>query len=124
MLIYYFIGNSNLDAFMSVYADLVVAVEPSVNTVADHCHSMRLISKDVYDTIIQRGDLIRADKARILLSSIRDAISRNEESLHQFTSALNKVDDFEYLVQKLEKHLSKVCFYRIDLLKTLTLCLI
>ena len=123
MLIYYFIGNSNLDAFMSVYADLVVAVEPSVNTVADHCHSMGLISKDVYDTIIQR-DLIRADKARILVSSIRDAISRNEESLHQFTSALNKVDDFEYLVQKLEKHLSKVCFYHLDVLKALTLCLI
>ena len=122
MLIYYFIGNSNLDAFMSVYADLVVAVEPSVNTVADHCHSMGLISKDVYDTIIQR-DLIRADKARILVSSIRDAISRNEESLHQFTSALNKVDDFEYLVQKLEKHLSKVCFYHLDVLKALTLCL-
>ena len=101
---------------MSVYADLVVAVEPSVNTVADHCHSMGLISKDVYDTIIQR-DLIRADKARILLSTIRDAISRNEESLHQFTSALNKAGDFEYLVQKLEKHLSKVCFYHINLLK-------
>ena len=123
MLIYYFIGNSNLDAFMSVYADLVIAVEPSVNTVADHCHSMGLISKDVYDTIIQR-DLIKADKARILVSSIRDAISRNEESLHQFTSALNKVDDFEYLVQKLEKHLSKVCFYHFDVLKALTLCLI
>ena len=115
MLIYYFIGNSNLDAFMSVYADLVVAVEPSVNTVADHCHSMGLISKDVYDTIIQR-DLIRADKARILLSSIRDAISRNEESLHQFTSTLNKVGDFEYLVQKLEKHLCKVCFHHIEVL--------
>ena len=109
MLIYYFIGNSNLDAFMSVYADLVVAVEPSVNTVANHCHSMGLISKDVYDTIIQRV-LIRADKARTLLSSIQDAISRNEESLHQFTSTLNRAGDFEYLVQKLEKHLSKVCF--------------
>ena len=109
---------------MCVYADLVVAVEPSVNTVADHCHSMRLISKDVYDTIIQRGDLIRADKARILLSSIRDAISRNEESLHQFTSALNKVGDFEYLVQKLDKHLGKVCFHHIDLLKKLSLFLI
>ena len=94
---------------MSVYADLVVAVEPSVNTVADHCHSMGLISKDVYDTIIQR-DLLRANKARILLSTIEDAISRNKESLHQFTSALNKAGDFEYLVQKLEKHLSKVCF--------------
>ena len=104
---------------MSVYADLVVAVEPIVNTLADHCHSMGLISKDVYDTIIQR-DLIRADKARILLSSIRDAISRNKESLHQFNSALNKVGDFEYLVQKLEKHLSKVCFHHIDLLKVLT----
>ena len=90
---------------------------------ADHCHSMGLISKDVYDTIIQR-DLIRADKARILVSSIRDAISRNEESLHQFTSALNKVDDFEYFLQKLEKHLSKVCFYHLDVLKALTLCLI
>ena len=101
---------------MSVYADLVVAVEPIVNTVADHCLSMGLISKDVYDTIIQR-DLIRADKARILLSTIRDAISGNEESLHQFTSALNKGGDFEYLVQKLEKHLSKVCFYHINLLK-------
>ena len=115
MLIYYFIGNSSLDAFMSVYADLVVAVEPTVNTVSDHCHSMGLISKNVYDTIIQRGDLIRAeDKARILLSSIRDAISRNEEYLHQFISALNKVGDFEYLVQKLEKYLSKVCFNHID----------
>ena len=103
-----------MDAFMSVYADLVVAVKPSVNTVADHCHSMGLISKDVYDTIIQR-DLIRADRARILLSSIRDAISRNEESLHLFTSTLNKVGDFEYLVQKLEKHLSKVWFHHIDL---------
>ena len=109
---------------MSVYADLVIAVEPSVNHVADHCHSMGMISKDVYDTIIQRGDLIRADKARILLSSIRDAISRNEEFLHQFTSTLNKAGDFEYLVQKLEKHLSKVCFYHIDLLKVLTLFLI
>ena len=123
MLIYYFIGNSNLDAFMSVYADLVVAVESSVNTVADHCHSMRLISKDVYDSIIQK-DLIRADKARILLSSIRDAISRNEESLHQFTSALNKAGNFEYPVQQLEKHLSKVCFHHIDLLKVLTLFII
>ena len=94
---------------MSVYADLVVAVEPSVNTVADQCHSMGLISKDVYDTIIQR-DLIRADKARILLSTIRDAISRNEESLHQFTSALNKAGDFEYLVQKLEKYLNRYAF--------------
>ena len=121
MLMYYFIGNNNLDAFMSVYADLVIAVEPSVNTVADHCHSIGLISKDVYDTIIQRGDLIRADKARILLSSIRDAISRNEESLHQFTSALNKVDNFECLMQKLEKHLSKVFLHHI---KVLTLCLI
>ena len=123
MLKYYFIGNSNLDAFMSVYADLVIAVEPIVNTVADHCHSMRLISKDVYDSIIQR-DLIRADKARILLSSIRDAISRNDESLHQFTSALNRAGDFEYLVEKLDKHLSKVCFHHIDLLKVLTLFLI
>ena len=113
MLIYYFIGNSNLDAFMSVYADLAIAVEPSVNTVADQCLIMRLISKDVYDTIIQR-DLIMADKARILLSSIRDAISRNEECLHQFTSALNKVGDFEYLVQKVENYLSKVCFHHID----------
>ena len=124
MLIYYFIGNSNLEAFMSIYADLVIAVEPSVNTVADYCHSMGLISKDVYDSIIQRGDLIRADKSRILLSSIRDAISGNEESLHKFTSTLNKVGDFEYLVQKLEKHLSKVCFHRIDLLNVLTLFLI
>ena len=108
---------------MSVYADLVIAVESIVNT-ADHCHSMRLISKNVYDSIIQRGDLIRVDKARILLSSIWDAISRNEESLHQFTSALNKAGNFEYLVQQLEKHRSKVCFHHIDLLKVLTLFII
>ena len=52
---------------MSVYADLVVAVEPSINTVADQCHSMRLISKDMYDTIIQR-DLRRKDMARFFFA--------------------------------------------------------
>ena len=98
---------------MSVYADLIVAVEPRVYRVADHCLSMRLISMDVYDTIIQRRDLISADKTRILLNSIRDAISRNEESLHQFTSALNKVGDCEYIIHKLE-NLSKVFFHSID----------
>ena len=100
------LGENGTAAFMSVYADLVEAVKHSVNTVADHCLSTGLISKETYDTIIKRHDLIDVDKARILLSNIQDAISRNAESLHMFIAVLTKVGGFESLVHEIE-----VCVY-------------
>ena len=89
---------------MSVYADLVEAVKHSVNTLADHCLSTGLISKETYDTIIKRHDFIDVDRARILLSNIQDAISRNAESLDVFIAVLTKVGGFESLVHEI-----KVC---------------
>ena len=88
---------------MSVYADLVVTVKPCVHSVADHCLSVGLISEEAYDIIIQRHDLLDTDKARILLSHIRDAVSQKPESLLCFITVLNNVGDCEELVHKLQK---------------------
>ena len=87
---------------MSVYADLVGTVKSCVLSVADRCLSVGLISKDAYDTIIQRRDLIDSDKARILLSHIGDAVSQKPESLQCFITVLNDVGGCEELVHKLQ----------------------
>ena len=87
---------------MSVYTDLVGTVKPCVHSVADHCLSVGLISVEAYDTIIQRHDLIDHDKARILLSHIRDAVSQKPESLQCFITVLNNVGYCEELVHKLQ----------------------
>ena len=88
--------------FMSVYADLIVAVKPCVQSVADLCLSVGLLSEEVYDTIIQRNDLIDSHKARILLSNIRDAISQKPECLRRFITVLHNVGSCEGLVHRLE----------------------
>ena len=106
LLFFISLGGSGTAAFMSVYADLVEAVKHSVNTLADHCLSTGLISKETYDTIIKRHDFIDVDRARILLSNIQDAISRNAESLDVFIDVLTKVGGFESLVHEI-----KVCVY-------------
>ena len=77
-------------------------MRPSINTVADHCLSTGLISKDTYNTIIRRNDLVDSDKSRILLSDIQDVISRRAESLQDFIAVLNKIGGFEHLLHKLE----------------------
>ena len=87
---------------MSGYADLVVAVKPCVDSVADHCLSVGLILVETYDTIIQRHDLIDTQKARILLSHIRDAVSQKPERLQCFITVLNNVGGCEELVRKLQ----------------------
>ena len=87
---------------MSVYPDLVVTVKPCVDSVADHCLSVGLISVEAYDDIIQRHDLIDSDKARILLSHIRYAVSQKPESLLCFITVLNNVGGCEELVHKLQ----------------------
>ena len=87
---------------MSVYADLVVTLKPCVDSVADQCVGVGLISVEAYDTIIQRHDLIDSHKARILLSHIRDAVSQKPESLQCFITVLNNVGDCEELVHKLQ----------------------
>ena len=88
-------------AFMRVYIDLVQAMMPCVNSVADHCLSTGLISIETYDTIVRR-DLIDRDKARILLSSIRCAILEKAKSLNVFVDVLTNVGGFESLVHEIE----------------------
>ena len=86
---------------MSVYVDLLQAMEPCVDIVADHCLSTGLISDAIYDNFL-RLDLIRVQKARILLRSIKDAISEKAESLHVFTAVLTNIGVFESLLQKIK----------------------
>ena len=88
---------------MSVYADLVQAMEPCVDIVADHCLNTGLISEAIYDRFL-RLDLLRVQKARILLRSIKDAISEKAESLHVFIAVLTNVGGFESLVHKIKVH--------------------
>ena len=95
-----------MGVYMRMFPDLIVAVKPCVHSVADHCLSVGLISKETYDTIIQRHDLIDSHKARILLSNIRDAVSQKPKSLRCFITVLNNVGGCEDMVHKL----ARICF--------------
>ena len=90
---------------MSVYPDLVLSVKPCVLTVADHCVSRRLISEDVYDQIIKRGDWIDTDKARCLLSNVRTLLSATPQALEEFVSVLFEIEDCKSVAEKIQQQL-------------------
>ena len=85
-----------------MFAKLVEGLKSDIHTVADHCLSVGLISTETYDTITECNST-RADKTRLLLRNIGNAISLDSTSLHLFTSVLNDVGSHEDLVALLEK---------------------
>ena len=85
-----------------MFARLVEGLKSDIHTVADNCLSVELISSETYDTITECNST-RADKTRLLLRSISNAISFDSRSLHLFTSVLNDVGGHEDLVALLEK---------------------
>ena len=99
----YIVEDGAVGVYMRMFPDLIFSVKPCVHSVADHCLCLELISEETYDTIIQRHDLIDSHKARILLSNIRDAISKEPKSLRCFITVLNKVGGCEDIVHKLER---------------------
>ena len=85
-----------------MFAKLVEGLKSDIHTVADHCLSVGLISSETYDSITECNSS-RADKTRLLLRSVSNAISLDSTSLHLFTSVLNDVGGHEDLVALLEK---------------------
>ena len=85
-----------------MFAKLVEGLKSDIHTVADCCLSVGLISSETYDSITECNST-GADKTRLLLRNIGNAISLNSTSLHLFTSVLNDVGGHEDLVALLEK---------------------
>ena len=85
-----------------MFPKLVEGLKSNVSTVADHCLGVGLISMETYDAITE-CNTTKADKTRVLLRNVRNAISLHSTSLHLFSSVLEDVGGYEDLVAQLGK---------------------
>ena len=83
-----------------MFPKLVEGLKSNVSTVADHCLGVGLISMEAYDAITE-CNTTKADKTRVLLKNIRNAISLHPTSLHLFSSVLKDMGGCEDLVTQL-----------------------
>lgn len=70
---------------------LVIALQPCIGSVADHCLSKELMSEETYDAIME-CNLTNADKSRRLLKNVRQTISLKPDALDKFGVILNELE--------------------------------
>ncbi len=88
-----------------MYPELINSVKLCVMSIADLCFGVGLISQYTYDQLIERVDWINTDKARILLSSIRTALSTKLTALKEFVSVLFESGECNDVAKKIQHQL-------------------
>ena len=68
-----------------------------VHTVSDHCLAKELITEEVYKEVLESSGSTDTDKARILLSAIKDAVATNNSCFEEFLNILNLPEVFPEL---------------------------
>ena len=76
--------------FKKLFPRLVMALQPSISSVADECWSEDLISKEKHNEVMYLN-LTNEDKARRLLDNVWLAISRDSQAFEKFRGIVNKL---------------------------------
>ena len=89
-IFYVLLGEKNCRVFKKLFPRLVIALQPTISSVADECWSEDLISKETYDAVMDLN-LTNADKARRLLNNVWQTISCDPQAFEKFRGIVNKL---------------------------------